>query len=352
MSKINSKAITNNIVLFKLQGVIESTSALQEAIRLSSRVMPQIPSFYFNDSIVKAVHPIVTAIETMNQTYEPIRLSHLKMMEATSRLSETFRTAANAIDNQALQNMIKSIAISDSVRSAFKSINYDLNPSYMRAISNLSMNTKVIEDAIRQNLELFRCVDLSSIIQAAKISNPDYDDFDLESALDEAVIDLNSNISFQQKIANLLEAFKKANPVIFVLTYFFILSPLQVSYNDAVMKLLSTNAKPIVAEFGTSEVNIIEKNIKIEVNNILNINFDSDEAKQQILSQYRYVSNERLIIRKDKSVNSKALYTLEFGQVVRLLYKNKNWTLIEYVVEDDKIIQGWVFTRYISRFKK
>ncbi|MFT9486553.1 MAG: SH3 domain-containing protein [Tepidibacillus sp.] len=333
-----------------MYSVIESTSALQEAIQIASKMMPQLPSAYLSESIIKAVQsPLKEAVE---QTYEPIRASHLKMMEATSRLSEYFRIAANDVDNQALQNLIKSVAINDSVRSTFKSINYDLNRSYMKAISNLSINTNLIEAAIRHNLELFRGVDLSSLIQAINIDNPDYDNFDLESALNEAVIDLNNNISFQQKIVSLLEKFKKANPVIFLLLYFFILSPLQAAYNDAVMKLLTTNTKPIVAEVSTSETKTIEKNIKIEVNNTLNINFDSNEIKQQILNQYRYVSTDALIIRKDKSVNSKALYTLEFGQVVRLLYKNKNWTLIEYVDEDDNIIQGWVFTRYISRFKK
>ena len=351
MSKINNKAI-HGLDLFKIQNVLESTSPLREVIQLSSIMMSQTPSVYSNEIIAESIRPIREVIGKVHQTYKPICVSYLKMMGAVSQLLETLRVSANVVNADTLQGMIKSITIRDSTIRTLGGINWGLDSACIKAISNLNMNTKAIEQAMRQNLEIFRDIDFSSLIEGAEITGLTFDDFDLESALDDAVIDLNSNISLQQKILNILESFKKANPIIFILIYFFIFSPLQAAYNDAVFSLITSNTKTIANQVDILEAKTIEKNIKIEVNNILNVNFDSNEVKQQVLNQYRYVSTNSLVVRKDKSVGSKAIYTLEFGQVVRLVYKNKNWSLIEYVDEDDNIIKGWVFTRYISKFKK
>jgi len=44
---------------------------------------------------------------------------------------------------------------------------------------------------------------------------------------------------------------------------------------------------------------------------------------------------------------------LEFGQIVKVLHKSRKWTLIEYENDEDEvIIQGWVFSRYVKKFKR
>jgi len=334
ISKNNFNYLLNyNRDVFKLYDSIKNTIELQEAIQRASEMKFQMTSDHLNKSIIRMSQlPLIGFNEQLNKVYESIN----EMFKSTTRL----KTIANTSNNKVIQDILNSQLI------------YNIDNVHIKSIANLSLNIKAIEETISQNLEILKNVDFSLLNQSIKSMDQIYDDFDIESTLDEAVADLNSNISLQQKILNILEKFKQANPIIFMLIYFFILSPLQSAYNDAVLNLIRSNTKPIIAKVNTSEAKVIEKNIVIKVNNVLNMNFDSKEVKQQILSQYRYVSTEKLIVRKNKSINSKAIYTLEFGQIVRLLYKNKNWTLIEYVEEDDSIIKGWVFTRYISRFKK
>jgi uncharacterized protein YgiM (DUF1202 family) len=91
--------------------------------------------------------------------------------------------------------------------------------------------------------------------------------------------------------------------------------------------------------------------MKIVVNNTLIINVESKDVRDEFMKIYGYVSTEKLVMRQTNKVKSNALHTLEFGQIVRIIHKDRNWTLVEYESEGDPI-QGWVFTRYISKFKR
>lgn len=70
-----------------------------------------------------------------------------------------------------------------------------------------------------------------------------------------------------------------------------------------------------------------------------------------MLKVYGYVSTDSLIMRQSNKVRSRAVHILKFGQVIKVIHKNRNWTLVEYESDED-VIRGWVFTRYISKFKK
>lgn len=328
-----------------MSSVIKNMAMLQESTQRATRIIPQFQSLYVGNIFDVAQSPLIEAFEQMNRIHEPLRASLTKFNSINVQAAEIFRNNFNTY-NESLRGLEDFLTINKNFLSAFhnKAKNFiDLNATF--AIGDIALHTKGIEFSIRENVQLLKNIDFSSIVD----SN---DEFDIESTLDEVVIYLDSNISIQQKISNILEKFKSANPIIVLLIYFFILSPLQSAYDDAVLNLITSNTKTTITEFNTSATKVVEKNIKVEVNNILNVNVDSDEEKNQILNKYRYVNTNELIIRKNKSVNSKPLYTLEFGQVVKLLYKNKNWTLIEYTDDENNIIQGWVFTRYISRFKK
>lgn len=327
-----------------MSSVIKNMAMLQESTQRATRIIPQFQSLYVGNIFDFAQSPLIEAFEQMNRIHEPLRASLTKFNSINVQAAEIFRSNFNTY-NESLRGLEDFLTINKSFLSAFqnKAKNYiDLNATF--AIDDIALHTKGIEFSIRENVQLLKNVDFSSIVDSD-------DEFDIESTLDEVVVDLDSNISIQQKIFNILEKFKSANPIIVLLIYFFILSPLQSAYDDAVLNLITSNTKTTITEFNTSATKVVEKNIKVVVNNVLNVNVDSDVEKNQILNKYRYVNTNELIIRKNKSVNSKPLYTLEFGQVVKLLYKNKNWTLIEYT-DDGNNIQGWVLTRYISRFKK
>jgi hypothetical protein len=69
------------------------------------------------------------------------------------------------------------------------------------------------------------------------------------------------------------------------------------------------------------------------------------------LKIYRIIKSERLNIRSEPSSKAPILGTLTFGQVVLLLEKDKNWSLVAWSDENNRLkLQGWVFSRYLEKF--
>lgn len=71
------------------------------------------------------------------------------------------------------------------------------------------------------------------------------------------------------------------------------------------------------------------------------------------ISHLRFVNVNNLNIRNISSATKKAkiLGQLNLGDVIKIIDKKKNWTKI-YFENENVTIKGWVFTRYISKFKK
>jgi hypothetical protein len=69
------------------------------------------------------------------------------------------------------------------------------------------------------------------------------------------------------------------------------------------------------------------------------------------LAEYRFVSGQALAVRTTRRSNARAIATLKFGQPVRLLKKEGDWSLVEWTdKENDASIQGWVLSRYLRKF--
>jgi hypothetical protein len=72
----------------------------------------------------------------------------------------------------------------------------------------------------------------------------------------------------------------------------------------------------------------------------------------EILADYRYVSIKVLIVRRNPCARSSEVGNLPFGRVVKLLKKEKDFSLVIWTDKDtDTEIQGWVFSRYLGKFK-
>ena len=68
--------------------------------------------------------------------------------------------------------------------------------------------------------------------------------------------------------------------------------------------------------------------------------------------QYRIVNVDRLNIREGQSRKTEIISHLAFADVVQIIKKKKNWILIKkYNEEQETVIQGWVFTRYLTPIK-
>ena len=79
---------------------------------------------------------------------------------------------------------------------------------------------------------------------------------------------------------------------------------------------------------------------------------DDDGLDKNILNDYRIITARALNVRAKNKRNSRIIGKFYIGNVVKVIKKKKNWTLIEWKNNDDEIlIQGWVFSRYLKRIK-
>ncbi len=75
--------------------------------------------------------------------------------------------------------------------------------------------------------------------------------------------------------------------------------------------------------------------------------------KKEKLTNYRIVIvKSHLNVRTKPKLKSNKIFHLSNGDLVEIIKKRKNWSLIKkYDSENETIIQGWVNTRYLLRIK-
>lgn len=72
----------------------------------------------------------------------------------------------------------------------------------------------------------------------------------------------------------------------------------------------------------------------------------------QLLMEYRYVSAKVLVVRQNPRARSPEVGRLPFGKAVKLLKKEKDFALVLWTdKENGAEIQGWVFSRYLGKFR-
>lgn len=70
-----------------------------------------------------------------------------------------------------------------------------------------------------------------------------------------------------------------------------------------------------------------------------------------VLEDYRFVSAQHLTLTSSPKARAPVVGRLRFGQAVRVLEKDRDFTLVAWRSEDGKVVlQGWVFSRYLKRF--
>jgi hypothetical protein len=112
--------------------------------------------------------------------------------------------------------------------------------------------------------------------------------------------------------------------------------------------ILSTLTSPyysnIISPESSSNRQVIVKKIKKQT--IANFEFTE-------ISSFRFVKADILNVRTKPTIKSEKIDELYLGQVVQIIKKKRNWSFVEYLdASIGEIYSGWVFTRYLERFKK
>jgi len=108
--------------------------------------------------------------------------------------------------------------------------------------------------------------------------------------------------------------------------------------------IIDYTLKPKLEPILKNDKILIEKNLKKRLKTYIK------SPKER--TQYRIVNVDRLNIREGQSRKTEIISHLAFADVVQIIKKKKNWTLIKkYNEEQETVIQGWVFTRYLTPIK-
>lgn len=71
-----------------------------------------------------------------------------------------------------------------------------------------------------------------------------------------------------------------------------------------------------------------------------------------LLQSNRFVTATTLNLYVNPNSKSSVISSLKFGQVVTVISVQKDWTEISYEYGDGEVISGWVFTRYLEKFRR
>ncbi|MCK8824677.1 hypothetical protein [Fuchsiella alkaliacetigena] len=76
------------------------------------------------------------------------------------------------------------------------------------------------------------------------------------------------------------------------------------------------------------------------------------QRNQHKINDYKFISSDYAILKERKSLESEKVKKLEFGSAIKVLYKEDNWLLVEWLDEDkQKVVAGWVLNRLTSKLK-
>ncbi len=114
------------------------------------------------------------------------------------------------------------------------------------------------------------------------------------------------------------------------------------------LSIIANLTTPLFEEWWKDHYSTDKRVAKKELGQLAANYYDDNE-----LSKYRFVNTKILHVRLNKSTHSRKVGVLTFGKIIRVLEKSRSWSLIEY--QDNEYFEvrrGWVFSRYISKFKK
>ena len=329
LTKINE---LNNI-----KKITANTSALETA----SRSIAKMNKLSINTS---ALETASRSIAKMN------KLSiNTSVLEAASRsIAQMDRLLINMSALEAA-----SISIAQMDRLLINTSALEAASRSIAQISKLSINTSALE-VLSKTIELYsneltKCRNIHNN-DSLKLSENEEMNMDINEVNE---ILLDEKLSIQEQLFKIWETFKNKNIFVLFLVWQLlispILTPIKESYDKWVYESISSIVESIKDSTSYTDRKLLNKSIKKDVKNELTNNQDFN--KTYVLNTYRFINCDSLNVREKDTTKSRIIYSLNRGDVVKIINKQKNWTKIQYRNRDETIaITGWVFTRYISRF--
>jgi hypothetical protein len=291
-------AIENQIKLANLPNVYR---AIENQIKLAD--LPNVYRAIENQIKLADSSLFKTSLELQKKLFS----SNLFNEDVSSKFHDLFKYASNNLINY--KNINIGEIFNDNNFQMHKDINYQIGTE---TISIYNSNYK-IQDIRNIIIEVLDTTGLSILPNSFNI--------------------------FTKEIFHRISLIKESSLRSFILGFFssLLASIIIIIYSPQ----RSESADRIFRSHRNEMIKVIEKspNINEGINKI-------------VFKGYRFVISKQLDVKQRPAQKSQLIGRLYFGQVVKILTKRRNWTLVEYRDDENNIIiNGWVFTRYIKSFK-
>ena len=159
---------------------------------------------------------------------------------------------------------------------------------------------------------------------------------DIDRYVNESDI-FTESLPLEVRINNFLNSLSQQHPLIRkILIYFLLPIILGIFVNNITSSPQTINYNEVSVN---QTVKILTKEYKIYIQN------------EDFFLQHRIVTKDNLKVYEGNSKHSHCIGTLEQYDIVKVIYKRKNWTLVEFVDENEQINRGWIFTRYLRKMQ-
>ncbi len=326
---------------------IESFRKQLEALNLSTSIKANLPQNKVAEAYIRALHvPDFFALSQIQRNAEMFGAAAKSVMLDSSILARTkfnqdnlkLRTiAAEYFDELTSRNSIM-LAIEHASKwsNQYKSLTTEFEQ--LKAVMGGTITTVALERLAR----------ISQTFNAMPLLDDDAQLPESEQTCDE-VINLVHNVTegvskaltTQDAIDQIIQAIQAAKEPLHQRFLFNFFVPL-------LFAILFTFVNPFV-DFYVKKW--LEDTPKQEATK--NIKNAAREAVGDIrlLKDFRFVGRESLTLRNAPKAKALTVGQLRFGQTVRVIEKERDFTLVSWRSEDGKIeLQGWVFSRYLKRF--
>jgi len=316
----------------RLQEVMNSSGAIAQSINSAKRLQEMMGS---NSAIAKAMNTTNRLQEVMNSSgafakaiNSAERLQEMmgsnsaiaKAMNTTNRLQEVMNSSgafAKAINSaERLQKMVGlNSAITESIlmSSAFNQslITLVMPENFTSAISLIE------QELVRQDYE-------------ALISEDD--------ASEEIIIVSLDSISENNNFESFETLFSRIPFSVKIILIFMIMQIILPLINNISANLMTPYVDEVISEISDRDkVGVLKK-------------IDLKEIDVPLKS-LRFISGNNIRLRSEPTIKSEVVDMFRLGQVVVFLGKHKNWTNVMIQYENKEVISGWVFTRYVKKFR-
>jgi len=276
-------------------------------------------------------------ISSIQQQLDSLNISAFGDFSSLNQSTKSYQKMIDSIGDMSAiskyQDTIKSNSlVADMLKDVIPSrINQDL--------SSLKLNSLMESVTIRGN-DYHKIIDAKSTVEFNEVTILE----ELTIMKEEVTDSLNSNTAQMEEFIEKVQVFIVSQKNPYIASFF-----LSVIFTIIINLMSSTiydNIKPNIDNLINSKQyqHSMKKEITKSINQII--------SNPQIKVKFRIVKADVLNIRYKKSTKSKIFSSLNFGEVVEIIKKEKNWCLIKrYDSESETSIQGWVSTRYLARIR-